>query len=161
MVGTRKYHTLGGTLWGEPPECTRDLGSERLPRLKGRDLRLNALQWGEGTCRDHLQQKDREGIKWRIGLSSHWPIIIPVWKNCRDKNGKEFEEKEVQWQAQSGIQLNGGTQGLTLFTEGIERSQKWDLSWLPWERLNKQLKESDAVICTQPTDRSCWPMGVN
>jgi hypothetical protein len=24
--------------WGDPPECTRDLGGERLSALKGRDL---------------------------------------------------------------------------------------------------------------------------
>jgi hypothetical protein len=39
---------------------------------------------------------------------------VPVQKNCRDKNGEEPEEKEVQWQAQSGIQLKGRLQDLTL-----------------------------------------------
>ena len=28
---------VGG--WGDPPECTRDLGGERFSGLKGRDLR--------------------------------------------------------------------------------------------------------------------------
>ena len=36
----------------------------------------------------------------------HW-LIVPVWKNCRDKNGEEPEGKKVQWQAQSGIQFKG------------------------------------------------------
>jgi hypothetical protein len=36
-------------------ECIRDLGGERLSGLKGRDLRLHAQQWGEGTCRADLQ----------------------------------------------------------------------------------------------------------
>jgi hypothetical protein len=34
--------------------------------------------------------------------------------NYRDENGKEPEEKKVQQQAQSGIQLKGRSQGLTL-----------------------------------------------
>ena len=34
--------TSGG--WGDHSECTRDLGGERLPGLKGRDLRRNAQQ---------------------------------------------------------------------------------------------------------------------
>jgi hypothetical protein len=41
--------------WDSHLECTRDLGGERLSGLKGRHLRWNALQWGEGTCRVHLQ----------------------------------------------------------------------------------------------------------
>jgi hypothetical protein len=42
------------------------------------------------------------------------PIIVPVGNNFRDKNGEELEEKEVQQQAQSGIQLKGRSQGLIL-----------------------------------------------
>jgi hypothetical protein len=34
--------------------------------------------------------------------------------NYRDENGEEPEEKKVQWQAQSGIQFKGRSQGLTL-----------------------------------------------
>jgi hypothetical protein len=41
-------------------------------------------------------------------------IIVPVWKYYRDGNGEEPEEKKVQRQAQSGIQLKGRSQGLTL-----------------------------------------------
>ena len=35
--GNRQPQEVGG--WGDPPECIRDLGGERLPGLKGRDLR--------------------------------------------------------------------------------------------------------------------------
>jgi hypothetical protein len=38
--------------WGKTPECTRDLGGER--------LRWNAIQWGEETYRAYLQQKVRQ-----------------------------------------------------------------------------------------------------
>jgi hypothetical protein len=30
-------------------------------------------------------------------------MIVPVWKNYKNGNGKEPEEKKVQQQAQSGI----------------------------------------------------------
>jgi hypothetical protein len=46
---------------------------------------------------------------------------------------------------------------------GYEGLTKRGLAWLPSERPNKQLKESDADICTQPMDRrvepSCWIRG--
>ena len=48
----------------------RDLGGERLSGLKGRDLRRNALQWGEGTCRVLLQWRDRTS-SGKIELPSH------------------------------------------------------------------------------------------
>ena len=35
--GNRQLWEVGG--WGDPPECTRDLGGERLSGLKERDLR--------------------------------------------------------------------------------------------------------------------------
>ena len=54
-----KQATLGGRRLGDPPEYTRDLGSERFSGLKERDLRYNALHGGEGTCRAHFQQKGR------------------------------------------------------------------------------------------------------
>jgi hypothetical protein len=38
---------------------------------------------------------------------------------------------------------------------------KRDLPWLPSERPNKQLKESDAVICTQTMYRNSWPPLLN
>jgi hypothetical protein len=44
--------------------------------------------------------------------------------NYRDGNGEEPEEKKVQQQAQSGIQLKGRSQDLTLLLMGVECSQK-------------------------------------
>ena len=34
-----KQASLGGTEWGNPLECTRDLGGKRLSGLKGWDLK--------------------------------------------------------------------------------------------------------------------------
>jgi hypothetical protein len=88
----------------------------RTQREGGRDLRWNALQWEGVTFRAHLQQKDRPSSKDGIAIPQPklWPIIVPVWKNCRDRNGEKPVEKEAQWPAQSGIQLKGRPQGLTL-----------------------------------------------
>ena len=38
---------------------------------------------------------------------------------------------------------------------------KRDLAWLHSGRLNKQMKESDTDIFTQPMDRSSWPLLLN
>jgi len=38
----------------DPLEYTRDIGGERCSGLRERNLK-NAQQWGEGTCRVHLQ----------------------------------------------------------------------------------------------------------
>ena len=68
-------------------------------------------------------------------------------QNCKDGNGEEPEEKMVQQQAQSGTKLKEMPQGLTiLLCYGV--LTKRGLSWLPSEKSNKQLKESDADICT-------------
>lgn len=55
--GNWQLWEVGG--WGDPPECTRDLGGERLSGLIGRDLRGNDGQWGEGTYRAYLHQEER------------------------------------------------------------------------------------------------------
>jgi hypothetical protein len=73
-------------------------------------------------------------------------------------NGEEPEEKKVQRQAQSGIQLKGRSQGLTLLLRLWNTHNKGPIMTAP-ERPNKQLKESDADICTQPMDRAADPCG--
>ena len=132
------------TLWGrrlwDSPEFTRDLGGVKLSGLKGRDLWWNALQWGEETCRAHLQQKDRVSSEERgcyptVKTLTHY---CSFWKNCRDENGEEPEEKKVQQQAQIGIQLKGRPQGLTLLLSQWS-THKGDILWLSSERPNKQL----------------------
>jgi hypothetical protein len=44
---------------------------------------------------------------------------------------------------------------------GYRALTKRALSWLPSERPNTQMKESDEDIYTQPMDRSCWPLLLN
>ena len=112
----------------------------------------------EPTSSRKTRLQVRDGFA--IPQSHLWSINDPVWKNYRDGNEEELEEKKIQWQAQSGIQLKRRSQGLTLFLR-LWNAQKWKISWLPSERPNKHLKESDADVCTQPMDRSRWPLLLN
>jgi hypothetical protein len=96
----------------------------------------------------------REGVA--IPQSKLWPIIVPFLKNCRDGNGEETKEKKIQQQPQIGIHLKGRSQGWALLLRLWSTHKKRNLPWLPSERCNKQLKDSDADFCTQPMDRSCW-----
>jgi hypothetical protein len=43
---------------------------------------------------------DRQGLKWMRLLTqseNFWPRIIPVLKDCLDKNGEETEDKSLAW----------------------------------------------------------------
>ena len=105
---------------GGPPGCIRTLGGERLSGLKG-----IKIQWGEGTYRAHLQQK--------VGMSSEgwgyqpqsklWPIIVPVWQNCRYGNGEEPEERRYSDRPKVGSSSRCGPRPDTI-TEAMEHLQK-------------------------------------
>jgi hypothetical protein len=96
-----------------------------------------------------------------IQQSHLWPIIVPVWKNFRDGNREEQQEgKKVQPLAQSRIQLKGKSQGLTLLLK-LWSTNKKEPNMTALQKPNKQLKESDADICTQSMDRSSWPPLLN
>ena len=66
----------------------------------------------EPTSSRKTRHQVRDGVA--IPQSHVWPIIVHIWKNYWDGSGEEPEEKKAQWQAQSGIQLKGRLQGLTL-----------------------------------------------
>jgi hypothetical protein len=79
------------------------------------------------------------------------------WKNYRAGNGEEPEEKKVQQQAQSVIQ--GRSQGLTLLLRQWDTHKKGPS--MTALRKTQQAADSDADSCTQPMDRSSWPMLLN
>ena len=54
---------------GNPLKNTNDLGVERLLGLKGRDLKWNTQQWGEGTSSRKRQGNQVEGWGFAICLS--------------------------------------------------------------------------------------------
>jgi hypothetical protein len=65
-----------------------------------------------------------------IPQSHLWPIIVPVWKNWKDRNREKPEEKKVQQQAKSGNKLNGGPKAWHYYWD-YEVLTKRGLSWLP------------------------------
>ena len=86
-------------------------------------------------------------------------LRIRFWKNYRDGNGEEPEEKKFQKQAQIRIQLKGLSLSWYCFW-GYGPLTLKNLLFLHSGRPNKQLKESDADICTQPIYWSSWPLYV-
>jgi hypothetical protein len=82
-----------------------------------------------------------------IPQSQLWAIIVPAWKNYRDGNGEESEEKKIQGQAQHGIQLKQRFQGLTLLLRLWSAHKKGPNMTALWK--NKQASDfkSDAEIC--------------
>jgi hypothetical protein len=73
--GSRQPQEIGGC--GDPPECTRDLGGERLSGIKGRDLD------------EMLNNKERELIVStsirKAASSEGWgchPTVKPLTHNC-------------------------------------------------------------------------------
>jgi hypothetical protein len=113
--------------WGDPPECSRDLGGKRLSGIKGRDLRWNALHWGEETYRAHLQQENRASSE---GWGCH-PILTSLTHNCsclkelqgwkqRRAWGKEGPVTDPNWDPAQGEVPRPDT-----ITEAMECSQMW------------------------------------
>ena len=156
----REPQKIGGwwTLQNSPETCNvRDSQVSRrgtlneMPDSRERDLI-------EPTSSRKTGNQVTDGVA--ISQSQIWPIIIPVWKNYRDGNGEETEEKKVQKQAQSGIKIKWRCNDLTLLLR-LWSTQKRDLSRLTSERSNKLLKDSEADIFTQPIDRSSWLLLLN
>jgi hypothetical protein len=69
-------------------------------------------------------------------------LLHSVQLNYREGNGKEPEEKKVQRQAESGIQLKGRSQGLTLLLR-LWSAHRKGFSMAILQR-TQQVAESDA-----------------
>ena len=144
---------------GDPREYIRDVGREsqdskggtlvEMPHSREREL----IETTSSRKTGH-QMRDEVAIP-----QSHlWPIIAPVWKSYRDRNGEKPEEKKVQQQSQTESSSREGHKAWHYYY-GYGALIKRDLSWLPSERLNKQMKKPDADICAQLMARStdpCW-----
>jgi hypothetical protein len=85
-----KQATLGGRRLRGHSRMHQRFG-ERLLGLKGRDLRWNA--------RRKIGYQVREGVA--IPQSHLWPIIVPVWKNCRDGNERILRKRRSKVESSS------------------------------------------------------------
>jgi hypothetical protein len=79
----------------------------------------------------------RDGVD--IPQSQLWPIIVSVWKNYRDGNGEETEEKKVQQQVQCGIQLKRRSQVLALLLS-LWRAHKKGPSMITFQKMQQAAK---------------------
>jgi hypothetical protein len=88
-----------------------------------------------------------------ISQSHLWPIIVSVWRNYRDWNEEEPEEKKVQQQPKVGSSSRGGPKAWHYYW-GYGALTKKDLARLPSERPNTQL--SQMQVRTEAADPCCW-----
>jgi hypothetical protein len=108
-----KQGALGDRRLGEPSRIYQRHGRWDTPKTQRNEIpNSRERELIEPTSSRKWWHHVRDGVA--IPQSYLWPIIVPVWKKYRDGNGKKPEEKKVQEQAQSGIQLKGRSQGLTL-----------------------------------------------
>ena len=143
--------TWFGVGWGKrikvQKASRRDLGSERLPGIKGRNLRLNALPYSreKELIEPTSSQEDKISSE---GWGCH-PTVTSlthncfIWKNYRNGNGEEPEEKKVQLQAQSGIQLKG-------------KAKAWHYYWGHGVLIKRDLLRSLSRDCPLKDPTSSW-----
>jgi hypothetical protein len=116
-----------------------------------RDLRWNDQQ--SELIEPTSSRKTGDQVRDEVATpqSQLWLIIVPVWKNYRDGNGEEPEEKKVQRQAQSEIQLKGRSQGLTLLLRLWRVHKKGPSMTTLWK--TQQAAERVRCRCLHPTNR--------
>ena len=78
---------------GVPPECTRDLGGEGLSGSKGRTLDEMPYSSERELVKPTSSRKKGHQVRDGVAIpqSKFQPIIVPIQKNCRDKNGEVTE----------------------------------------------------------------------
>jgi hypothetical protein len=155
--GNRQFGEVEG--WGPVKNTSETWEVRDSQDSKGRtlDKMPNSRERGftETTSISEAGHQGREGDA--IPQSKLWPIIVPVWKNCIDVNGEEPRENKIQWQAKSGIQFKGRSQGLILLLRLWSSHKKEPTMTALW----KTQQAAERVRCKylHPTKgRSCYPL---
>jgi hypothetical protein len=78
-----------------------------------------------------------------MNMVEHMPLWHGGASNYRDGNGEEPEEKKVQLQAQSGVQLKGRSQGLSLLLRLCNTQKKGSIM----TALQKTQQEAERFRC--------------
>ena len=105
-------------------------------------------------------------------FSNYYQSVLPFHSHTSDpwlflseritgmENGGEPGEKKVQLQVQSGFQLKERSQGLTLLLRLWSAHKKGSIMTALW-KTQQAAERVRFRICTQPMDRSSWPLLLN
>ena len=144
--------TLLTTLWEEA--------------LKGgrMSLRFSALEYIQSITAGRAWQWEGEAAGHTASIVRKQTEMKTWYSLYKRTAGTKTEKNPREKRSSDGLNLGSSSRGDSkawhyYWCYGLLTDRR--LAWLPSERPNKQLKESDADIYIQPMDRSWWPSCLN